>query len=119
LRFAFVEALLTYDWPFNVRELEAAVRRAVAVADGAPLEVRHLPPSIASVAPPAYQTETESLPPLRESSPPSARPSAATLSTLLLQHRGNVAALARDLGKDRTQVHRWLRQLGLDPNTFR
>ena len=27
-------ALLHYDWPFNVRELESCIKRAVALADG-------------------------------------------------------------------------------------
>ena len=38
------EALARYDFPGNVRELENIVARAVALAEGAQIEVRDLPP---------------------------------------------------------------------------
>ena len=37
----------------------------------------------------------------------------------LIGIRGNVTAVARSLGKARTQVQRWLRRLRLDPVSFR
>ncbi|MBP8810278.1 MAG: hypothetical protein KBG48_08425 [Kofleriaceae bacterium] len=37
----------------------------------------------------------------------------------LTQHRGNVAALARELGVHREQVHRRLRRFAIDPTRFR
>ncbi len=37
------QALLDYDYPGNVRELRNAVERAVIIAEGGRLEVRHLP----------------------------------------------------------------------------
>jgi transcriptional regulator of acetoin/glycerol metabolism len=36
LAFRYVLALLAYDWPYNVRELEACIKRSVVLADGAP-----------------------------------------------------------------------------------
>jgi DNA-binding NtrC family response regulator len=36
-------ALEEYPWPGNVRELENAVQRAVALADGQTIDLRHLP----------------------------------------------------------------------------
>jgi hypothetical protein len=30
-----------------------------------------------------------------------------------------VSYVARDLGKARMQIHRWMRRFGLDPATFR
>src|SRR5450755_4261212 len=41
--FELMVNLCHYDFPYNVRELEAAIRRAVAVAVGAPIDVAHLP----------------------------------------------------------------------------
>jgi two-component system response regulator AtoC len=41
------EALVLYEYPGNVRELENAVARAVALADGSEIQVKDLPPSIA------------------------------------------------------------------------
>jgi Nif-specific regulatory protein len=48
------EALLRYDWPFNVRELEAALEAAAVRAVDGVIHCWHLPPAIgtaASVAP--------------------------------------------------------------------
>jgi transcriptional regulator of acetoin/glycerol metabolism len=41
------------------------------------------------------------------------------LIALLHDHSGNVAAVARVLGKGRMQIHRWLRKLHVDPDSFR
>ena len=44
-----MKVLASYDWPGNVRELENVIERAVVLCDGALIEVRHLPPSLAPV----------------------------------------------------------------------
>ena len=41
------------------------------------------------------------------------------LLVLLERHDGNLADVAREMGKARMQVHRWLKRFGIDPNTFR
>jgi DNA-binding NtrC family response regulator len=41
-----MELLAAYDWPGNVRELENAIERAVVLAAGSMIEVRHLPPNV-------------------------------------------------------------------------
>ncbi|NUP09136.1 MAG: sigma 54-interacting transcriptional regulator [Polyangiaceae bacterium] len=104
----FMQALLTYDFPFNVRELESLVKRAVAFCESGTLEARHLPENLrpATVAPAPDQ-------PLEQ------RPSEQELSRLLKLHQGNVAAVGRTLQKAPAQVHRWMRRYGLDPATFR
>ena len=40
------------------------------------------------------------------------------LIALFREHRGNVSAVARHLGKARTQVQRWLRRYQLDPRDY-
>ena len=42
-----------------------------------------------------------------------------TLVALLEQHRGNISHVARDLGKARMQIHRWLQRFDLDPEAYR
>jgi DNA-binding NtrC family response regulator len=41
-----LELLVAYDWPGNVRELENAIERAVVLATGTELDVRHLPANV-------------------------------------------------------------------------
>lgn len=129
-----------YDWPYNVRELQAAVRRSVAMASRAEgktmLELEHLPDSIreamkeyglpvgrpqpvpgrASLLPDGEVTEV----PVSSSRTLVTRtPTAEELRGVLTRHQGNVAAVARELRKDRTQVHRWMKAYGISPDEFR
>ena len=41
------------------------------------------------------------------------------LEALLREHRGNVAAVARAMGKGRMQIHRWLARFELDVDRYR
>lgn len=50
----FMNRLMQYDWPGNVRQLENAVRRALALSSGLKLEVNNLPSTI------IYRTEQRS-----------------------------------------------------------
>ena len=119
--FAFMANVCQHRWPYNVRELEGAIRRALAVAEQPELDARHLPDGVrramdgygaaASPAPPAPPTRPE---PLSRN-----QPSADELRASLAEHQGNVAAVARHYGKDRAQVHRWLRMHGISPDSFR
>jgi transcriptional regulator with PAS, ATPase and Fis domain len=125
MTFRFVEALLAYDWPFNVRELDTVMRRAVALAGDAKLDIEHLPEAVRTG--PRYSAATRGSAanePAPSSSPPaaqglSASPPPHKLQALLEKHKGNIAAIARELGKDRAQVHRWLKYVKMDPKDFR
>src|SRR5262249_17936590 len=98
------EALLTYRWPLNVRELEQALAGALALSGAGPLEEEHLPPEVMEVV--AEQ-------PARTLTPEELR-HREELQGLLEQHGGNVSAVARALGKGRTQVVRWVTRYGID-----
>ena len=109
----FMLALVAHDWPYNVRELASVIERATVASDGA-LDLAHLPPELAE--------------PLRASSPKVARASAPTgevaptadrLREILQRNGGNLTAIARELGKDRTQIRRWIKRHGLDLDDFR
>jgi transcriptional regulator with PAS, ATPase and Fis domain len=103
-------ALLQYDWPRNIRELSNALESALLVAKNERIELEHLPASVQA----CFDRTPQS--PLDLRHPDALR---VTLVDLLARHHGNVAAVARALGKKRQQVHRWNRQLGIDPNRFR
>ncbi|WP_437770003.1 hypothetical protein WMF27_33870 [Sorangium sp. So ce281] len=41
------------------------------------------------------------------------------LARLLGVHRGNITAVAREMGKARMQIQRWLKRYGIDAERFR
>ena len=127
----FVLGLAHYDWPYNVRELESCIKLAVALSDGAELDAKHLPDTVQRAlravqdragAPPRSPA---SAPPAARSAPPivalprGAAPSEEELRALLARHRGNIAAVGRELGKERMQIHRWLKRYGIHIDEFR
>jgi transcriptional regulator of acetoin/glycerol metabolism len=106
-------ALLRYEWPLNVRELEKCLSSAALLASGGEIGLEHLPAAVrepAKAAPPP--------PPIEE--PLAAdRERHEELVRLLREHGGNVTHVAQAMGKARTQVQRWLRRLRIDPLSFR
>ncbi|HQB45201.1 MAG TPA: sigma 54-interacting transcriptional regulator [Polyangiaceae bacterium] len=131
ISFPFMLALLHYDWPYNVRELEACLRRAVAIADTPVLDPRHLPDCIREAMVPYGTRLAPSSEPApiavhepSPAAPASCRPRASAPSEqrmreLLAAHRGNVAAVGRELGKERMQIHRWMQRYGIVVDEYR
>ncbi len=136
--FSFIVALLHYDWPFNVRELESCVKRAIALTDAGQLDTVHLPDAISehmktygerprvlavSAAPPPHPGDGpgSEAPPVPPSDFAGRRgaPTEDELRALLLRHKGNIAAVGRELGKERMQIHRWLKRYGIDLAQYR
>ncbi|MCE9578779.1 MAG: sigma 54-interacting transcriptional regulator [Deltaproteobacteria bacterium] len=112
-------AIFAYDWPQNVRELESALTIAVALARDGVIHAEHLPVAVRGVRAPAAEpgaTTGDEVPAPRATLP---ERRAAELTRLLARHGGNVAEVARELRRQRTLVHRWLRQYGIDPSQFR
>jgi len=46
-------------------------------------------------------------------------PTEQELRELLARHRGNIAAVGRELGKERMQIHRWLKKYNIDLGAYR
>jgi len=125
LSFGFVLGLVSYDWPYNVRELEACIKRCIALTDGPLVGESLLPDPIKDVMSdygrplqPADRPSTLQASELSRLLRPSA-PTNAELRELLEKHNGNVAAVGRELGKARMQVHRWMERYGIDVDDFR
>ena len=109
---AAARALVHYSWPLNVRELEKALQLAVTLSEAARIDLPHLPPSLSqprvgeSAAPPrVLSSQTDKR---REE-----------LVALMRERKGNVAQVARDLGRARMQIHRWMKRYGIKPDDFR
>ena len=113
--------LFLRQWPGNIRELEKTLRLASVLSEGRPqIDPQHLGfASVADTVPPTAAmrrpTDTREIP----AGFALARPTPDHLATLLDRHQGNVADVARELGRQRTLVWRWLRKFGLDPGQFR
>lgn len=102
-------ALMRYEWPRNVRELHHVLEVGATLAGSGPLELAHLPPEFARVAETGkVTTEVSAASRLRE-----------RLALSLAHNGGNVSKVARDLGKARMQIQRWIKRFGLDPKSFR
>jgi DNA-binding NtrC family response regulator len=125
-----VRVLVSYDWPGNIRELENAIIRAVALCDrlvrpeDLPERVREAAAAqehAAALRSPEAQTHEE---PAGDAPPAAAEEPLLSLSELegrhiarVLAHTGgNKQAAARLLGIDRTTLQRMIKRHGLDLN---
>jgi DNA-binding NtrC family response regulator len=107
---AAYRALLFHPWPLNVRELEKSVETAIALCTGDRIELEHLPDDVQRHVPPRSQLGR---------GPSSEEDRQKELMRLLAAHNGNVSAVARAMGYSRMQVHRWLKQLDVNPELYR
>ena len=104
------EALVLHDWPDNVRGIEMLARR---VSGSRRVELSDLPLAVAA---PLLLRRTGSEPtdPGRQATAERERVEAA-----LARYDGNVARAARELGKGRNQLYRWMARFGIDVQRFR
>ena len=107
-------SLLAQAWPLNVRQLGHALARATVLVEDGVLRERHLENELALAAEP--ETATESAGPALSAADEQLR---GRLLELLSAEHGNVAEVARAMGKARMQVQRWLKRFGVDPAAYR
>ena len=107
---AAARAILRYAWPANVRELEQCVMKALLLAqERGRIELEHLPAPV--------RRSAEASPTARREDEDERRRD--ELVALMRRHGGNVTAVARELGKARMQIQRWLKRYDIDPESFR
>jgi DNA-binding NtrC family response regulator len=109
------EALLLYDWPYNVRELEQVLAAsALRARSEGRLLLSHLPPHLGERVAARAAGAAPMKPPLEVIVPPHAVPDAAGLRAAFGHFEGNLQRVAEYFGRDRKQIYRWAEQQGLD-----
>jgi two-component system response regulator HydG len=112
-------ALMRYDWPGNVRQLENAVERALAVVDGPRIPLEALPDEVLSrasgrtLAGLSELTYREAVELARD------RSSREYLIALMREFGGSVTQAAERAGMERESLHRLLKRYGLRSNEFK
>ena len=102
-------ALLRHEWPLNVRELEQCLSSALVLARAAKQELirlEHLPATVQRAVTSATREDEDAV--LRED-----------LLLLLRKHKGNITAVAQEMGKARMQIQRWVKRFEVDTGEFR
>lgn len=100
----YLRGLLLHTWTRNVRQLELRLVSALQIAGGAPISIEHL--ALESPSAPARPRRRWMGPDLERRNP---------LIGLLARNRGNISAAARELGKPRSQLQRWMKKYAIDP----
>jgi len=102
-------ALLRYEWPLNVRELEQCLGSALVLARAAKQELirlEHLPAAVQRAVTSTTREDEDAV--LRED-----------LLLFLRKHKGNITAVAQEMGKARMQIQRWVKRFEVDTGEFR
>jgi two-component system, NtrC family, response regulator GlrR len=115
-----IGALLAYDWPGNIRELENAIIRGIHLCRHDLIEANDLgvvpgsdAPDAAASAGPGYLLSFRAM---KQTTIQVFERN--YLARLMLEHRGNVSQAARASGKERRDLGKLLRKYQLDPKSF-
>jgi len=98
-----MRALLRSRWPLNIRQLQQTLSAAAALSGGRIL-LEHLPEEQRPAPGKARERELSD----------EERERRDQLIALFEKHGGNLSAVARELGKDRVQIRRWIKLYGID-----
>jgi DNA-binding NtrC family response regulator len=110
-----MKALLEYDWPGNIRELENCIARAVVLGDRKTVQAADLPPAVCEAAGEGG--------PVAAAAAASAHPGSSQLQdmeyqTILRVYReagGDKVLTGKMLGISRATLYRKLKRYGIDP----
>ncbi|MFH1010465.1 MAG: sigma-54 dependent transcriptional regulator [bacterium] len=115
---AALEALISYPWPGNIRELENAIIRAMALALGDMIDLEHLPQEIltAEGREPSVTIGTVPLQGLREARRQFER---RFIEAALRRYAANISRTAREIRIARRNLQEKIRQLGINMEKLR
>jgi PAS domain S-box-containing protein len=103
-------AMLAYDYPGNVRELENIIEHCFVLCEGEIIEAKHLP---AVISPSAEQHKA------KESSPATIKQMEIILiNQALRRNKGNKAAAAKELGIDKSTLFRKMKAFDIKPQVY-
>lgn len=108
---AALHALMSYDWPGNIRQLSNIVEQLAALAPAAIIGEAQV---IAAL--PQSTLQTQEIPPLAEARKNFER---EYLEQILLQTQGNVTDAARQAGRNRSDFHKLIKKHQLNPDILR
>jgi DNA-binding NtrC family response regulator len=110
-----MDALLTYDWPGNIRELRTAIEHGVVMATGKQITLRDLPMALRQAATaklPGGVLPTEAFG--EKTSPLDLHETERKLiAQALAATKGNITAAAKKLGISRRTLHRKINEMNL------
>ncbi|MFC1675554.1 sigma-54 interaction domain-containing protein [Planctomycetota bacterium] len=103
-------ALLAYDYPGNVRELENIIEHCFVLCEGEIIEAKHLPSSVR----PALKKENA-----KNSEPATIKQMEIILITQALRrNNGNKTATAKELGIDKSTLFRKIKAFDIKPEIY-
>ena len=98
-------AMLSYDFPGNIRELENSIEHCFVLCQGDVIETRHLPPSVKKSTP-GRESDIGSFRTLRQME-------ALMIERALRRNEGNRTAAAKELGINASTLFRKLKSLNI------
>ncbi|HXZ20179.1 MAG TPA: sigma 54-interacting transcriptional regulator, partial [Candidatus Acidoferrales bacterium] len=110
---AEAKALLEYDWPGNIRELENSIARAVVLGDRRTVQLTDLPPSVRDAVGTASQEEASAAPGRRPGSTDLEDIEYQTILRVFKEAGGDKALTGKMLGISRATLYRKLKRYGI------
>jgi DNA-binding NtrC family response regulator len=110
-----MDALLTYDWPGNIRELRTAIEHGVVMATGKQITLRDLPMAVRQAATPTLPGGVSPTQAFGEKTSPLDlhETERRLIAQALSATNGNVTAAAKKLGISRRTLHRKINEMNL------
>jgi len=106
-----IAALLAYDYPGNVRELENIIEHCFVLCQGEMIEQKHLPASIRETSSKADRVKLSDRITLKQME-------IALITQALKRNKGNKTAAAKELGIDKSTLFRKIKAYNIKPDTY-